>query len=278
MLMVRVQHMIMAGMSDPRETVRGMETTRYLDCLAADYTALRVAAVAAGMDAPVPSCPGWTVADLVEHTATVYLHKAAIMRDQAWPRPWPPDLTAEGPAAALDRGYREVTAEFAARGANGPAPTFYQPDQTVGFWIRRMAQESVIHRIDAELAAGGPVNPVPGDLAIDGVDEALRLFLAYGSTDWPEGYGRLEGGHLAGDDGTDTITVTTGSVSWTVQPTPKRVTVTDGGANGARAVIEGEPEAVLRWLWGRASDSAVTVAGDPTWADYLRRLMVAVTQ
>jgi hypothetical protein len=36
-----------------------------------------------------------------------------------------------------------------------------------------MAQETVIHRADAELAAGAPVAVIPGDLAADGIDELL---------------------------------------------------------------------------------------------------------
>ena len=42
-----------------------------------------------------------------------------------------------------------------------------------------MAQETVIHRIDAELGDGAPFAPVPDDLAIDGIDELLRIFVAY---------------------------------------------------------------------------------------------------
>ena len=44
-----------------------------------------------------------------------------------------------------------------------------------------MAQETVIHRVDAELAAGEPIAPIPDDLAVDGIDEVLERFLAYGS-------------------------------------------------------------------------------------------------
>src|SRR6266700_2763359 len=116
-----------------------MEASRYLQCLAADYGDLRDAASAAELTASVPSCPGWTVADLVRHVAQVYLHKVTLMR---------------------------------------------------------MAQETVIHRIDAELAAGLPVTPVPDDLAADGVDEVLKRMLAYGSATRPEDFAEMEGGHL----------------------------------------------------------------------------------
>jgi hypothetical protein len=266
-------------MSDRRETVRGMEKSRYLNCFAGDYRLLRSAAISAGLDAPVPSCAGWSVADLVGHVGRVYLHKVAVLRDHAWPQPWPPDLSAEGPAGILDRGYREVTAEFAVHDPDEEALTFYEADQTVGFWIRRMAQETVIHRIDAELAARGTATPVADDLAIDGVDELLRVFLAGSMAAWPEDFEtELEGGHLAGDDGADTVVVTAGSTSWTIRPTPKSVEVSDGADDGARAVLAAPAGTMLRWLWGRADSSAVVVAGDPEWASYLRRLLVVATQ
>jgi hypothetical protein len=43
-------------------------------------------------------------------------------------------------------------------------------------------------------------------------------------------------------------------------------------------VIEGPAGNVLRWLWGRASDDAVRTDGDAAWADYLRRMLAALTR
>ena len=73
---------------------------------------------------------------------------------QSWP---PPGLDDEAPLPLLARAYGELMAEFSQRAPTDPTPTWYDPDQTVAFWIRRMAQETVIHRIDAEQAAGLPV-------------------------------------------------------------------------------------------------------------------------
>lgn len=49
-----------------------------------------------------------------------------------------------------------------------------------GVYLHKMAQETVIHRIDAELGTGQPVAPVPDDLAVDGIDQLLQVFVAYG--------------------------------------------------------------------------------------------------
>jgi hypothetical protein len=143
----------------------------------------------------------------------------------------------------------------------------------VGFWLRRMAQETVIHRIDAELAAGLPSARIPDDLALDGTDEVLTRFLGYFS---PEG----EASHLSDADGASAIMVSSGGRRWTVRPSPSaEATLVEEGADAdPRAVLSAAPDPMLRWLWGRGGDDLVTVAGDPAWADYLRRLLVATTQ
>ena len=58
--------------------------------------------------------------------------------------------------------------------------------QTSGFWARRMAVETAVHRYDAQLAAGDP-QPVERMLAADGVDEYLDV-LPF----WP-GYANVRG-------------------------------------------------------------------------------------
>ncbi len=138
-----------------------------------------------------------------------------------------------------------------------------------------MAQETVIHRIDAELAAGLPVTPVPDDLAANGVDEVLKRMLAYGSVTWPEDFAEMEGGHLSGPG---EITVAAGQAAWTVRPTPQAVEVADGTSDDPLAVVDGPAGSVLRWTWGRAGDDAVRISGDAAWADYLRRLLAVATR
>jgi uncharacterized protein (TIGR03083 family) len=157
-----------------------MENSRFLACLEADYRRIREV-VPGHLAAPVPSCPDWTMADLTRHVGEVYLHKVECMREGHAPKTdWPPaGLGNEEPVALLDRSYADLVAELTTRDPAAPGGTWYAPDPTVGFWIRRMAQESVIHRIDAELGAGAPIAPIPDDLAIDGIDELLKVFVAY---------------------------------------------------------------------------------------------------
>jgi len=43
-----------------------------------------------------------------------------------------------------------------------------------GFWVRRMAHETIVHRADARHAAGDATD-IPADLAADAIDEWLTV-------------------------------------------------------------------------------------------------------
>jgi uncharacterized protein (TIGR03083 family) len=254
-----------------------MKDSRFLECLAADFTRLRAVAPI-DPTAAVPSCPGWTVADLTRHVGQAYLHKTLAMREGAEPDTWPPKELADAePLALLDQAYAGLLDEFATRKPEDPAGTWYTPDQTVGFWIRRMAQETVIHRIDAELGTGQPVAPVPDDLAVDGIDELLKVFVAYGVAEWGDYFTDI----LAGSPGR-TYAVRTDGAAWRVRTGPGLFAVEDGAADDAADVtVSGPPTAVLRWAWNRESagePSGVTVEGAPEAVEELRRCLVTATQ
>jgi hypothetical protein len=134
-----------------------------------------------------------------------------------------------------------------------------------------MAQETVIHRIDAELGTGQPVAPVPADLAVDGIDELLKVFVAYSVDQWGDYFSDI----LAGSPGR-TYTVRADGAAWRVRPAravrrgdgpgddEADVTVT---ARRRRAALAVEPE-------GAGEPSAVTVQGAPEAVEELRRCTV----
>jgi hypothetical protein len=179
------------------------------------------------------------------------------------------------PLAVLDDAWSRLAAELGSREPSAPTYTWYEPDQTVGFWARRMAQETVIHRIDTELALASAVASVPGELALDGVDEVLVVFLAYATRRWCEDFGD----DLAGADGRPVL-VSTGGSGWLVRAGADGVSVEAGVGSGpvpAAATVRAEPESMLRWLWGRGG-SGVAVEGDTDLVARLRRLLVIATQ
>ena len=240
----------------------------YLQALGDDGAAL-AAAAGRGLDPPVPACDGWTVADLVLHTGMVHRHKLEIVRGRLAqpPDPWPPPAP---PRAELLGWYRQGLEELATvLEATDPETrvwTFHRPDQTVGFWCRRMAQESAVHRVDAESAHGDP-RPVPAALAADGVAELLEVFLTPHAEGAPVG-GRGETLHLHATD-------TEGE--WRVRLLPAGVEVGRGHAQ-ADATAAGTASDLLLFLWGRGPAERLERAGDPAVAPRVRELAAAATQ
>jgi uncharacterized protein (TIGR03083 family) len=265
-----------------------MENSRYLECLEADYRRIREI-VPGHLEERVPTCPDWTVDDLTWHVGMVYLHKATAMREGAEPENWPPDYDDDASAIELiDDAYQQMVEEFAARDPAEPSGTWYGPDQTVGFWIRRMAQESVIHRIDAELGAGVPVSPVPGDLAVDGVDELLKVFVAYSAGEWDDSFTEA----LKDSPGRTCLITADAAAdspggSWLVSTAPGQFAVVGGPGEladetvHADVTVSGTPTDVLRWAWNRETPgdpSRVTIEGDADALAEFRRCVVIATQ
>jgi uncharacterized protein (TIGR03083 family) len=226
----------------------------------------RLAAAASGsLSEEVPSCPGWTVTDLVKHVAEVYEHKMACTALGKAPDPWPPEWPADrDPLEWFGDAHGRLLEMFARSGPTTPSATWWPSDQTVGFWARRMAQETAVHRVDAELAIGDPT-PVNADLAIDGVDEVL-IWLTGDWSDDPDDAATAQ-----------RVAVSTGGRRWGVTLEREAVSIDeDGGA--ADATLAGDPSDVLLWLWGRAADERVLRSGDEDALRLLRSRLVLVTQ
>ncbi|HET7530336.1 MAG TPA: maleylpyruvate isomerase family mycothiol-dependent enzyme [Mycobacteriales bacterium] len=235
--------------------------------LAADGAALRAAAT--DLDADVPTCPGWTVRDAVEHTAMVYAHKSQIIENDVldnegeWP---PPGLDPSDTLEFFDEQLHRVIEALRTRDPSTHVFSWYEPDQTVGFWVRRMMQETVIHRADVESAYGAP-SPVDDLVAVDGIDELLVCFLAYDV----DGYLRAAG---SGEH----ISVRAGDRVWTVTLGAERATVAHDAATDADVSISGAPSDVLLALWNRAPYDVLRTSGDPAALTALRSAVVATTQ
>ena len=168
----------MTGMTEGRACVgvwftAGMDRSRLLHCLDAEVARLRAAA-ARDLTAPVPTCPEWTVEELVRHVANFYLN--VVVRRLHMPEDVPRVKLAPDALAALDRGYNAVVQDLAGRQPDEHVGQM--PHETVYYWTRRTTHETAVHRVDAELAVASPVVPMPRDLAIDGIDEMLTGFLS----------------------------------------------------------------------------------------------------
>lgn len=244
-----------------------MDFVGYLDSLASDGAALSAAARGVPLETAVPPCPGWSVRDLVAHTGGVHRGRGEVVRRRLTTRP---DFEAAPPPpdAELVDWYDEGLAGLleALRSTDPAAPmwTWWPADQTAGFWYRRMAQETVIHRVDAELAAGRSPQ-VEDDLAVDGIDEVLDCFLA---GDWSDDPMPGKG---------EAVQVAAGHRSWLLTLQPTSVELAREAGEGI-ATVGGSPAGVLLWLWGRAPDSAAELSGDPAAVRLLRDYLAVATE
>jgi uncharacterized protein (TIGR03083 family) len=154
-----------------------MQRDEYLDAITTESAALAEAAERAGLDAAVPSCPGWTIADLVGHIGNVQRWARITVEQRATERIQWRSLPPPPPAAEILEWFRAQTpALIATLAATDPATPVWSwtGDHTAGFWSRRQANEVVVHRWDAQLAAGIP-SEIDAVLAADGVDECLGM-------------------------------------------------------------------------------------------------------
>ncbi|MGE5226546.1 MAG: maleylpyruvate isomerase family mycothiol-dependent enzyme [Planctomycetaceae bacterium] len=227
----------------------------------------RLATVADGkLDAPVPSCPGWTVRDLATHVAQVYEHKIACTDLGVAPDPWPPAWPADrDPIVWFGDAHRRLLAMFDTHDATDPSATWWPTDQTVGFWARRMAHETAIHRVDAELAAEAET-PVDPALALDGIDEVLTIMLA---GDWSEAPIEAPAGQR--------VAVEAGGRRWVVTFEPTAILVVEEQGS-ADAAVRGDPSDLVCWLWGRAADDRVAPSGPQETIRLLRSRLELATQ
>ena len=63
-------------------------------------------------------------------------------------------MRTDEPGPLLDDAYRQLVEQLDSHRPGDHAATWWPPDQTVGFWLRRMAHETSIHRRDVESAVG----------------------------------------------------------------------------------------------------------------------------
>ena len=150
---------------------------------------MAAAVATADPDGAVPSCPEWTVRDLVRHMGGVHRWAAGFVTSgRTEPLDadldevvgtWPADADL---AAWLGQGCADLVDALAAAPDDLQCWTFLPAPSPRAMWARRQAHETAIHRVDAELAAGATVTGFAAPFAADGTDELLRLFVPRRST------------------------------------------------------------------------------------------------
>jgi uncharacterized protein (TIGR03083 family) len=163
-------------------------------------------------ETPIPTCPGWTMRQLIRHVGRAHRWAAHIISTRAdvtldprtVPDGRPPD-DADGARAWL-LGCPQVLLDAVADvgGTDATVATFDGP-RPARWWIRRLLHESTVHRADAVLAVDEHYELAP-EVASDGIDEWLGRLT---ERPWP-------GGPPIGDGKAVTVIATDVDVSWSI--------------------------------------------------------------
>jgi hypothetical protein len=220
----------------------------------------RTAVATADLAADVPSCPGWTFADLSVHvarflhTATRYLTSGSII--ELRPVPVRRDVD---PLVYLDEQLAAATQVLNNTSGNRPVWTFSPSAPDLAWvWHRRVAHELNLRRWDAQ-AALRTLTPTDREQAADAIDELLGTLLA----------ARLRGDSPPQVSGTALVSCTDGPQAWRVRLVPGEVPeVRSADKNEkADARLSNRTANVLYQLRGRMQ---LTGEGDPTLLKALR--------
>jgi len=232
---------------------------------------LAEAARAAAPATAVPTCPGWSLADLVRHTGAVHRWASDAVGT--------PDPTPRGDRAydeALEtapttypqlvewyvEAHAKLVATLTAADPDGDCWHFLPAPSGTAFWARRQAHEAAIHATDADLAVG--LEPlIDPAFAADGLDE-LMLFAI-----------RRRRGLTADPPWRLLLQASDAMACWLVAASP------DGCEVGreprqADCVVEGPVADLYLLAWNRRSRAGLRVRGDESLLD-LWRASVTVT-
>lgn len=244
-----------------------LDTGAHLSALAADSEALADLAGPA-LQAAVPSCPGWTVADVVGHLGGVYSW-AALCVEAAGERPTLERDRPPADPAELIGWFRErrhaVLEALSEREPDAPAWTFIRrAAPTVGWWRRRQAMETAVHLWDVEQATGTPGRIDP-ELGADGVDELLTQFLP----------GYLAHNPVPELRGTFHVHATDAPGEWSLDFGAAELDVRQEHSK-ADTAVRGPAGRLLLWLWNRldADHAGLEVFGDRSVVDAWPRVTI----
>jgi uncharacterized protein (TIGR03083 family) len=228
--------------------------------------------LAADPATPVPTCPGWTLLQLLRHVGRGDRWAAQIIRERPAtyldPRQVPDGRPPDDPAGARDwliAGARTVLDAVDGAGSDTVVWTFLGP-RPARWWVRRRLHEATVHRADATLATGGSYT-LSADLSADGIDEwldRLEVELAAAPT------AAIEDGATIALHATD---LNADAGTWLIRGLPTGIAWNRGNAGGpAQTRLTGSAAELFLALVRRSDVDSSQLDGD---ADVWRRWLAA---
>lgn len=259
-----------------RKEVDAVKIPQHIEAIAREGSRLAEAAQAAGLDTPVPTCPGWNTRDLVRHLGEIHLWAAAHVAQPDTPAFAPSEdamltvLSERWPELGifwvddedLTDWYLKTNANLvdALETAKDDleAWTFLPAPTPRAMWARRQAHETSIHRFDAEAAAGGG-SGFDQTIAADGIDELLSAMTTNRRLDVPVAHSQSMAVHATDTDDRWLVTFESNVATTTRDDGPADVLV---AATASDLYLN---------MWNRIDDSTLDVDGDQDVLDFWHR-------
>jgi len=222
---------------------------------------------------PVPSCPDWTVKDLVLHLGGLYGWVARHIDRGVTTTPERPSQDAwEAAQPASDSDlvawwtgqYTDLLTRLEEIDPELPAWNWAPQPKKAIFWHRRMALETAVHRWDAQLATGKTV-PIEANLAADGLTEVLDTWLPAGRRHRPDSEPGVVALHATDVDEIWYARLTRGGIALLDTDT-----LLDDDDRHERATVTGTASDILLAVYERIPFKALDIAGDVWVLDGLR--------
>jgi len=238
---------------------RGRTALDPVEAYAAAAERFAVTVAWSDLAAPVATCPGWSVRDLVIHLGNVHAWAATVVETgaKAVEQDDRPRSGAKGRAvSAWYAGKAEDLYEVLRHTpADRPTWNFVFGDGVASFWSRRQLHETTIHLMDLD-ATGSRTTEVASEVCVDGIDEVLSTWLHRMHRRHPADLTRPVA-LIASDTGDTWVLSPQGPAS----PPSVQHRRTSGTAVPDR--VEAPVETLYRLLWQRSADAPdVSVAGD----------------
>jgi len=213
---------------------------------------LLIAAADGKLGGIIPACPGWTVQTVLVHLGRVYRSATehVVVRSTEM---IPFEKTPSPDSFDVVSWYRESLDGLlgALRDTDPAEPVWsWSDNKTAGFYLRRMAHETAMHRFDAEAATGTPT-PFDGDLAADGIAELYEAVLPFGlerrKITLPSSSLHL---HRADGDG-----------EWMLKAVDGAIVLTHEHGKGD-AAVRGPASDLFIFVWHRGMPDTLQIFGD----------------
>lgn len=148
-----------------------MRLDDYLAVMATEDARFRALATRLAPATRIPTCPDWTVRDLLDHVIGLSRGVTWVLATHRRHPPGPGEAANWFEPSSLDE--LATTQQALATATPDDYWTVWPTGDPVTFWARRHAHELAIHRVDLELAAGEEVTAFDPEFAADGVDELI---------------------------------------------------------------------------------------------------------